>query len=94
MPTEKSLKDLIAKMMDSYHMTDKLAEIKVRSEWSEIMGVTISKNTKRLSVYKKTLYLELTSAALRNDLYFHEKTIVEKVNQYVGQRIVERINIK
>ncbi len=94
MAQEKSLKDLIMKMMESYHLSDKLAEMKVKSNWEEIMGVTISKNTRRLSIYKKTLYLELTSAALRNDLYFHEKTIVEKVNQYVGQKVVNKINIK
>jgi predicted nucleic acid-binding Zn ribbon protein len=81
-------------MMKSYKLTDKLAETQVRNEWEEIVGKTIAKNTRRLSIYKKTLYLEVMSAALRSDLYFHEKTIVEKVNQYVGQRIVEHIKIK
>ncbi|MBO6517036.1 MAG: DUF721 domain-containing protein [Bacteroidia bacterium] len=94
MPEEKSLKDLIVRMMDSYHLSDKLAEMKVRNNWNDIVGLTIAKNTRKLSIYKKTLYLEVLSAALRNDLYYHEKTIVEKVNQFVGLQIVEKINIK
>ncbi|MFT5725373.1 MAG: hypothetical protein ACI9JN_002498 [Bacteroidia bacterium] len=91
---EKSLKDLINSMMDSYHLSDKLVETRLRKEWEALMGRTIAKNTTRLSIHRKTLYLELLSAPLKNDLYFHEKTIVEKVNQHIGQRVIEKIKIK
>lgn len=94
MSDEKSLKDLIYNMMDSYHLSDKLVETRVKQEWEEIMGKTIAKNTSRISIHKKTLYLELLSAPLKNDLYFHEKTIVEKVNQHVGQQAIHQIKIK
>lgn len=94
MSEEKSLKDLIFKMMDSYHLSDKLIETQVRKGWGELMGTTIAKNTSRISIHKKTLYLELLSAPLKNDLYFHEKTIVEKVNQFIGQQVIHQIKIK
>lgn len=94
MSEEKSIKDLIFSMMDSYQLSDKLVATKVRKDWEEIMGKTIAKNTSRISIHKKTLYLEILSAPLKNDLYFHEKTIVEKVNQHVGQQIIQQIKIK
>ncbi len=94
MSEEKSLKDLIYSMMDSYHLSDKLVETRVRNEWEILMGKTIAKNTSRLSIHKKTLYLELSSAPLKNDLYYHEQTIVEKVNQYIGQQVIHQIKIK
>jgi hypothetical protein len=94
MSDEKSLKDLIYSMMDSYHLSDKLVETQVRKEWEIIMGRTIAKNTSRISIHKNTLYLEITSAPLKNDLYYHEKTIVEKVNQHVGKLVIKQIKIK
>ncbi len=94
MSSEKSLKDLITSMMDSYKLSDKLVETKVKNDWEVIMGRTIAKNTKSVSVHNNILYLELLSAALKNDLYFHEKTIVEKVNHHVGQTIIQKIKIK
>ena len=94
MSEEKSIKDLIFRMMDTYHLSDKLVETRVRKEWGALMGKTIAKNTSRLSIHKKTLYLELLSAPLKNDLYFHEKTIIEKVNQFIGQQVIYQIKIK
>lgn len=81
-------------MMDSYHLSDKLTESRIRNDWEVIMGKTIAKNTSRISIHKTTLYLELTSASLKNDLYFHEKIIVDKVNHHVGKRIIQQIKIK
>lgn len=94
MPEEKSLKDLITKMMESYQLSDRLAEMKVKNDWEQIVGKIIAKNTSRVSVYKRTLYIEVLSAPLKNDLYFHEKILVDKVNQHLGQTIIDKIKIK
>lgn len=94
MSEEKSIKDLINSMMDSYHMTDKMLESKVKRDWEIIVGKTISKNTRKLNIHNKILYLEITSAPLRSDLYYHEQIIVEKVNQHAGQTLIERIKVK
>ena len=71
MSEEKSIKDLINSMMDSYQMTDKMLESMVKRDWEGIVGKTIAKNTTKLNIYKKVLYLEISSAPLRNDLYYH-----------------------
>lgn len=81
-------------MMDSYQLSDKLIQTRVRNEWETIMGKTIARNTGKISIYQRTLFLEILSAPLKNDLYYHEKIVVEKVNQFAGKSVIDKIKIK
>lgn len=94
MNEEKPLSELILKMMDSYQLSDKLIQTRVRKEWENIMGKTIARNTGKISIYQRTLFLEILSAPLKNDLYYHEKIVVEKVNQFAGKSVIDNIKIK
>ena len=94
MNEEKPLSELILKMMDSYQLSDKLIQTRVRNEWETIMGKTIARNTGKISIYQRTLFLEILSAPLKNDLYYHEKIVVEKVNQFAGNSVIDKIKIK
>ena len=42
----------------------------------------------------KTLFIKLDSAALKQELSYAKEAIKEKLNQMMGKRIVEEINIK
>jgi len=81
-------------MMDSYQLSDKLIQTRVRNDWETIMGKTIARNTGKISIYQRTLFLEILSAPLKNDLYYHEKIVVEKVNQFAGKSVIDKIKIK
>jgi len=94
MNEEKPLSELILKMMDSYQLSDKLIQTRVRNDWETIMGKTIARNTGKISIYQRTLFLEILSAPLKNDLYYHEKIVVEKVNQFAGKSVIDKIKIK
>ena len=94
MNEEKPLSELILKMMDSYQLSDKLIQTRVRNEWETIMGKTIARNTGKISIYQRTLFLEILSAPLKNDLYYHEKIVVEKVNQFASKSVIDKIKIK
>lgn len=94
MHEEKSLKELMGKMFETYHLSDKLSEQNLLKNWEELMGRTIAKNTKKLYVNGKVLYLEVESAALKNDLVYFQNTIIEKVNQFAGSELITSVKIK
>jgi predicted nucleic acid-binding Zn ribbon protein len=94
MQEERSIKDLLGRMLDRYDLSDKMNETNLWNKWDELMGKTIAKNTKRLYVKNKTLYLVLDSPSLKNDLIFYEKTIIEKVNQFVKTELINAVKIK
>jgi hypothetical protein len=91
---EKSIKVLIDQLISGYQLDGKMAEKKITTSWEEIVGKTISKYTKRITFFKRTMYLEIESASLKNDLYFHEQIIVDKVNQFCGSKVIDKIVFK
>lgn len=94
MEDERVLKDLIEQMMDDYQLKGKLQEKNLNRDWSKIVGDMIAKNTKSVKKYKDTLYVEVSSPALKTELNYLKSTILEKINQYFGDETIRHIQIK
>ncbi|MCB0733101.1 MAG: DUF721 domain-containing protein [Flavobacteriales bacterium] len=93
MQDERSLKDLMGSMFDNYKMSGKLNETRLTQNWEELVGRTIARNTKKLVIRDKVLCMYIDSPALKNDLTYYESTIVEKVNQFLGQQSITSIKV-
>jgi predicted nucleic acid-binding Zn ribbon protein len=94
MEDERVLKDLIEQLMDDYHLKGKMQEKNLNRDWSKIVGEMIAKNTKSIKKYKDTLYVEVSSPALKNELNYLKSSILEKINQYFGDETIRQIQIK
>ena len=49
------------------------------------------KHTKKIHFKNKTLYVKLDSAALKQELSYVKEGLIQKLNQNIGRRIVEKI---
>jgi predicted nucleic acid-binding Zn ribbon protein len=89
---EKSLKDLVKSMFDSYKLGDKYDEVGVINSWEQIVGGMIAQKTEKLYIKDKVLYLTLKSAPLKNELRYHKLVLIEKVNTFAGREMIKDIN--
>jgi predicted nucleic acid-binding Zn ribbon protein len=88
------LKDVIDQLLRAYGYQDQLDEIELLKAYDEVVGTVFVKHTKEVYFKNKTLYIKLDSAALKQELSYAKETIMLKLNQMMGKRIVEEINIK
>lgn len=58
------------------------------SAWPEVMDDVVVKNTGRIFVSNQTLNVEINNSALRAELLMRRNDIVERLNNYVGVRVV------
>ncbi|MBI1305811.1 MAG: DUF721 domain-containing protein [Bacteroidetes bacterium] len=93
MQEERSIRDLLEKMFDNYHMSDKLLETNLLANWEELMGRTIARYTRKIWIRSGVLHLSIDSPALKNDLIYHEAIIIEKVNQFAGRTLIQSVKI-
>jgi hypothetical protein len=91
---EQPIKTLIHKMLDNYKLSGKYNEVNLSQHWEEIVGQMIARSTSKLYIHEKKLVLHLNSAALKNELRFHKKMLVERVNDFVGKDIVNDLVIR
>ena len=76
---------------DNPQMADKLAETRLINYWNNGMSPAVSRYTGDLYIRKRVLYVQLTSAVLKNELMMHREQMIEKLNKEVGRRVIEGI---
>ena len=64
MKEEKSIKDLLNSVFKSYNQGYKYEETSVINSWDQIVGSMIAKNTTKIFINKKVLYLTLECTTL------------------------------
>jgi hypothetical protein len=81
-------------MLDNYKLSAKMNEVNLSQNWEDIVGQMIARNTSKLYIHEKKLFLYLNSAALKNELRFHKKMLMDRVNDFAGKEIVKELIIK
>jgi predicted nucleic acid-binding Zn ribbon protein len=94
MSKEKPLKEVIDKLLRAYGYQDQLDEIDLINAYEDITGKMFANHTKQIYYKNKILYVYLDSAALKQELSYMKTTVILKLNQVIGRKIVEDIVIK
>lgn len=86
-----TLKEAIDKLLKVYKISDKMDAISIEKEWAKLMGPTVSKRTKKISLFKGILKVQIESSVLRHELNYSKDRIIMNLNKSVGKRIVREI---
>ena len=84
----KSLGDSINSFFKDNKLEDKFLESFLQSEWKNIVGETISKNTLTIMLKDDKIILKVQSAPLRNELLMNKRLLLKNVCDHLKtQRI-------
>lgn len=74
--------------------SDGLQKQNIANVWAAVLGGTIAKYTNSVKLEKNTLFVNISSAALRNELTFEKEKIIEKLNLELSYRKIEELVIR
>ncbi len=86
-----TLGEAIDALLQAYRLKDRYQNAGVVVSWEKLMGATISKYTKRVFIKNKILYVEISSAPLKNELMMSKKQIIKLLNQEAGIPLVDEV---
>jgi hypothetical protein len=89
-----TLKEAINRLIESYKIGPKLYEAKLIASWGKIMGPMIERHTRNLRLKGKTLYLEIGSASLRQELDYSKSKVIERVNEALDASVIDKVIVK
>ena len=89
--SELSLKDAIEKLLQTYKLKSKLQEAQLVDAWESIMGKMIERHTRDLYIKNNKLFVKLDSAVIRQELMYARTTVLEKVNQELGAKVITEV---
>ena len=91
----KSIKNILGKLIDSSsNLNSGLNNIKVQKLWKEVMGSNANSYTNEVILKNKTLYVNLNSSVLRQELSFGKQKIVDLLNKELGKKIIQKIVLR
>lgn len=72
----------------------KVTELRLREEWEAIVGKTVSKYTRGISLKDRTLTVVTDIAALKQELHFGKAALIASINAHMGETVVSEIIVK
>ena len=91
----KSLKNVIGNIIDSSNkLNSGLNNIKVQNLWREVMRNNVNSYTNEIVLKKNTLYVNLSSSVLRQELSFGKQKIVDLLNKELGKTVIKKIVLR
>lgn len=89
-----SIGDAMKLLMEKSGWKPKVTELRMRQEWEEIVGKTISKYTRNMMLHGTTLTIYSDVAALKQELYFGKEQLIARINEYFAETVVTEIIVK
>ncbi len=86
-----ALKEVLSQYLATYQLEKPHKEANLRVLWLRMMGKPIADRTQRLFVKDKTLYVELTSAPLKQELSMSGGQVRDFLNREIGEKLLEKV---
>jgi predicted nucleic acid-binding Zn ribbon protein len=88
-----NIKQAIDQLLDQYKIRKKFNETAVVAAWPEVMGTAIANRTQNVYVRDRRLYVKIESAVVKNELVLMRSQILARLNEHVGQVLVDDLVI-
>lgn len=71
-----------------------LAEYRLMKSWKDLLGITVAKKTKSLSIRNRKLFVVLHSSVVRNELEMIKDTLIPKLNEAAGMDVIDDVVLR
>jgi hypothetical protein len=69
-------------------------EVAVKEAWKNLMGNGVNTYTKNILLKGSTLYVELTSAVLREELSYGKHKIIKMINDELQREVLKEVVLR
>ena len=91
---ELSMQDAIKQFLKQSRLKGNVQALQIEEVWEQIMGKTIARYTDKIQIINQTLFISSTVAQLKNELLYQKEKIIERVNEALGEKVINDVVIK
>lgn len=89
-----SIGDAMKKFLEGSRIKGGIQELQISDAWEEIMGKTIARYTDKLQIIGDKLIITTQVGPLKNELIYQKDKIKQRVNEALGQKVVNEVLIQ
>ncbi|MGN1246477.1 MAG: DUF721 domain-containing protein [Muribaculaceae bacterium] len=83
--------EIINRLLKAENLEEKFDEQRVVALWPEIVGQGINRYTVNRYVRDGVLCVTISSAPLRNELMLNRSRLVDRINDFIGKRVIREV---
>ena len=91
---ESPIGDVLKEIIQQNKLQPGMDQISVADAWKSLMGNGVNNYTKNIILKGSTLYVELTSAVLREELGYGKEKIVKMINEELRRDVVRDVVLR
>ncbi len=88
---DRPIKAALDELLRTYHLDEKMGQVKLVNSWEEIMGKAVAHRTTELIIRDKKLFVSLSSASLRQELFQARDKILLLLNEAAGAKVIDEV---
>jgi len=90
----QSINEVLKDFVSNNNLQKGLDKVAVRDVWEKVMGPAITKYTKQIKLERETLFVQLTSSVLREELSYGKEKIITNLNEELGRELIKKIVLR
>tara|TARA_B100000401_G_C52095165_1_gene388478 strand:+ start:132 stop:425 length:294 start_codon:yes stop_codon:yes gene_type:complete len=90
----KKVNSILNNLIENSSLKGGLNNIKIQTIWKKTMGDNINSYTSEIALKKHTLYINLSSSVLREELSYGKEKIIKLLNEELNAEIIRKIILR
>lgn len=87
----QSFKDAFGKFLKQEHLDHTYKQKQLINSWERIMGRPIASRTTKMYFRGRTLFVELSSAALKDELNRSRELVLSRIEEHMNERLIDEV---
>ena len=89
-----SISDALKEFVSVNKLEKGLDKVNVADAWAKLMGNGVNNYTTAVQLERETLYIQLSSSVLREELSYGKQKIVDMLNEELGKPIIKKLILR
>jgi hypothetical protein len=91
---ELSIQEAMQQFLKKSKLKSGIQAAQIESIWEKLMGNTIAKYTNSIKIVGHTLFITSEVAPLKNELLYQKETIIQRINDELGEKLIQEVVIR
>lgn len=83
------LKEVVLNVFEQFDLQRKLQETHILNCWDQLVGEAIAQKTEQMFIRQGKLYLKISSAVVRQEIFYAKTEIIKALNAAADETIIE-----
>jgi hypothetical protein len=94
MKNPKPIHSILEKTLEALEIDVPLKAHAIWAAWEEIVGESVALHAQPRSIHNRILFINVSHSTWIQQLQFLKSTLIEKINSYLGEPLIEEIRFK